>query len=125
MAIGAILSGAASCSSAQKYTSVSARTFGQEIKAPDAQILDVRDSTEYADGHIAGATNINIASGNFLNDAQKVLDKKKPVYVYCRSGRRSRDAADRLSREGYKAVNLNGGIIEWKSEGLPVVEGQN
>ena len=53
--------------------------------------------------------------------AQRNLSKVSTVLVYCRSGRRSLDAAEILTHLGYKVVNLKGGIIEWKEDGLPVV----
>ena len=52
-----------------------------------------------------------------MTKARKILKKNKPVAVYCRSGRRSADAAQLLAEEGYKVIDLDGGIIEWEKRG--------
>ena len=74
--------------------------------------------------NIDGALNINVQSDDFKDMAQRNLSKDSTVLVYCRSGRRSLDAAEMLTNCGYKVVNLKGGIIEWKGDGLPVVSEQ-
>ena len=109
-----------SCNSNGNITSVSAHEFDKEIKANSVQLLDVRTPQEYAEGHIDGASNINIQSDDFQQRAEKELSKDSTILVYCRSGRRSMEAAEMLTKLGYKVVNLKGGIIEWKGDGLPV-----
>ena len=109
-----------SCNSNDNITSVSAPEFDKEIKANSVQLLDVRTPQEYAEGHIYGALNINIQSDDFQQMAEKELSKDSTILVYCRSGRRSMEAAEMLTKLGYKVVNLKGGIIEWKGDGLPV-----
>ena len=109
-----------SCNSNNNITSVSAPEFDKEIKANSVQLLDVRTPQEYAEGHIDGASNINIQSDDFQQRAEKELSKDSTILVYCRSGRRSMEAAEMLTKLGYKVVNLKGGIIEWKGDGLPV-----
>lgn len=108
------------CKSDNNITSVSATEFENEIKADSVQLLDVRTPQEYAEGHIAGALNIDIKSDDFRQIAEKELSKDSIILVYCRSGRRSMDAAEILTGLGYKVVNLKGGITEWKDDGLPV-----
>lgn len=108
------------CNSNDNITSVSAPEFDKEIKAGSVQLLDVRTLQEYAEGHIDGALNINIQSDDFRQRAEKELSKDSTILVYCRSGRRSMEAAEMLTKLGYKVVNLKGGIIEWKGDGLPV-----
>lgn len=109
-----------SCNCNDNITSVSAPEFDKEIKANSVQLLDVRTPQEYAEGHIDGASNINIQSDDFQQRAEKELSKDSTILVYCRSGRRSMEAAEMLTKLGYKVVNLKGGIIEWKGDGLPV-----
>lgn len=104
--------------------SVSAPKFEKEIKSDSAQLVDVRTPQEYAEGHIDGALNINVQSDDFKELVQRKLSKDSTVLVYCRSGRRSLDAAEILTDLGYKVVNLKDGIIEWKGDGLPVVSEQ-
>lgn len=108
------------CNGNDNIVSVSAPEFNMEIKADTVQLLDVRTPGEYAEGHIEGALNIDVHSDDFRRMAEKELSKDSTVLVYCRSGRRSMDAAEILVLLGYKVVNLKGGIIEWKEDGLPV-----
>lgn len=108
------------CNSNDKIISVSAPEFDKEIKADSVQLLDVRTPQEYAEGHIDGALNINIQSDDFRRLVEKELSKDSTILVYCRSGRRSMEAAEILTELGYKVVNLKGGIIGWKEYGLPV-----
>lgn len=109
------------CHNDNAIASVSALEFNKEITAGTAQLLDVRTPQEYAEAHINGAVNINVQSDNFGKEAEKELSKDSAILVYCRSGRRSMDAAETLAALGYEVVNLKGGIIEWQDEGLPVV----
>lgn len=108
------------CNSNNSVVSASATEFEKEINTDSVQLLDVRTPQEYTEGHIDGAINIDIQSDNFQRIAEKELSKDSTVFVYCRSGRRSLDAAERLTKLGYKVVNLKGGIIEWKDNGLTV-----
>ncbi len=101
--------------------SASAPEFEIEIKSDSVQLVDVRTPQEYAEGHIDGALNINIQSDDFEELVQRELSKDSTVLVYCRSDRRSLDAAEILTSLGYNVVNLKGGIIEWKEDNLPVV----
>ena len=81
----------------------------------DYIILDVRRSDEYASGHIKGA--INIANEDILNvDLKKLPDKNQTIYVYCRTGRRSKEAAEKLVALGYKNIIEFGGIVEYTGE---------
>ena len=115
---------ASSCTLNDNIVSISAPEFEKEIKSDSVQLVDVRTLQEYAEGHIDGALNINVQSDNFKVLAQRELSKNSTVFVYCLSGRRSLDATEILTKLGYKVVNLKGGIIEWKDDGLPVVSEQ-
>ena len=108
------------CNGNDNITSVPATEFENIIKGDFVQLLDVRTPLEYAEGHIAGALNINVQSDDFQQVAEKELSKDSTILVYCRSGRRSMNAAEILTKLGYKVVNLKGGIIEWREDGLPV-----
>lgn len=113
---------ASGCTHDDKIVSVSAPEFEKVIKTDSVQLLDVRTPQEYAEGHIDGALNINVQSDDFKDDAQGKLSKDSTVLVYCRSGRRSLEAAGILTELGYKVVNLKGGIMEWTEDGLPVTK---
>ena len=80
--------------------------------------LDVRTDEEYAEGHIAGAMNIDVLQPDFEQKSKAVLPKNKTIALYCRSGKRSKKAARILSELHYKVVELDGGYMEWKQAGL-------
>lgn len=114
-----------SCMNAQdnsKFANTDVAGFSELITNPDEQILDVRTPAEFAEGHIAGAVNIDIYDDNFMTDALKTLDPSRPVAVYCRSGKRSADAAARLAAKGYRVTNLEGGILAWNEQRRPTVK---
>ena len=78
-------------------------------------ILDVRRPDEYATGHIPNA--INIPNENIGTDEiSKLPDKNQLIMVCCRSGRRSKEAAEKLVKLGYTNIVEFGGIIDWKGE---------
>ena len=78
-------------------------------------ILDTREQDEFDEGHIPGA--ILIPYTEIENKAEAMLpDKDKLILVYCRSGRRSKIAAESLSKLGYTNVKEFGGIIDWTYE---------
>lgn len=100
-----------------KIKTVEVAAFAKEIKTtPKPQILDVRTPEEFAGGHIDNATNIDWQGENFVKSTEK-LDKNKPVYVYCRSGKRSLKASEKLEELGFKKIyNLDGGYLKWNAE---------
>lgn len=78
-------------------------------------ILDVRRPDEFAAGHIPGA--INVANEDIGSDEIAELpDREQLIMVYCRSGRRSKEASQKLVRLGYTNVVEFGGILDWKGE---------
>ena len=78
-------------------------------------ILDTREQDEFDEGHIPGA--ILIPYTEIENKAEAMLhDKDKLILVYCRSGRRSKIAAESLSKLGYTNIKEFGGIIDWTYE---------
>lgn len=99
-----------------EYLQVSAEEAKQMMSDyPDAVILDVREADEYNSGHIPGA--VLLPYGDIPEKAHIVLpDKEKMILIYCRSGRRSKIAAESLTALGYTAVYEFGGIIDWAYE---------
>lgn len=78
-------------------------------------ILDVRRPDEFAAGHIPGA--INVPNESIGTDAIPELpDKSQLILVYCRSGRRSKEASEKLVAQGYTNIVEFGGILDWKGE---------
>ena len=97
------------------YVSVDAKQFAEAIRDPQMQIVDARTPQEFREGHIPGAVNIDINNKDFIRHAES-LDKTRPVAVYCRSGRRSKIAAEKLVSIGLKVTELDGGIMTWEGE---------
>ena len=78
-------------------------------------ILDVRRADEFAAGHIPGAINVaneSIGTAEIL----ELPDKDQLIMVYCCSGRRSKEAAEKLVKLGYTNIVEFGGILDWKGE---------
>lgn len=109
------LFGMMACSSKpkDKFTNLSTDEFERLIENENVQRLDVRTVAEYSEGHIPGSININIMDDSFSSLADQVLDKSQPIAVYCKSGRRSRNAARLLVKKGYTVYNLDKGILNW------------
>jgi len=109
--------------SSQQAELLTAGQFQSELeKQPKdhMQLIDVRTPEEYAGGHLAGATNVNIKNKQFEAHLAN-LDREKPVFVYCLSGGRSAKAATALKDLGFtKVYDLKGGIMAWKQANLPV-----
>ncbi len=81
---------------------------------PGAVLLDVRSAEEYAAGHIAGSVNLPL---NMLGNIDRVAaDLDTPLFLHCKSGARSRKAADFLDKQGYLQLWNIGGIQAWKGE---------
>jgi rhodanese-related sulfurtransferase len=84
----------------------------------DARVLDVREPDEWDAGHIAGALHIPLAD---LPGRVDELPDGESIYVVCRIGGRSARAVAWLVRNGYDAVNLDGGMGAWAASGRPMV----
>ncbi len=106
----------------QNYKSLNASEFEQQIQSPNVIVLDSRTAKEYDEGHIRNAVNIDVKAADFEQKAVATLDKTKTIAVYCRSGRRSKIAANTLAKNGFTVIELNCGIICWASEGKEVVK---
>ena len=113
---------ASTACSQHAFENADVQAFAELIQDPDVQLLDVRTAEEFAEGHLAGATNIDVKKGTFMEEAKVRLDTTRKVAVYCRSGRRSADAASMLSGEGYQVVNLLGGIVDWQAKRRPITK---
>ena len=87
-----------------------------------SQNIENMEVKEFAEGHITGAILIDQFQSDFLEQAQAKLPKDKTIAIYCRSGRRSANAAGKLADVGYKCVNLKGGILAWKEANMPVIK---
>ena len=101
------------------------KNFYRQISSSEAQvlmekesdyiILDVRRADEYAAGHIPGAINVaNESIGD--KEPAELPDKEQMILVYCRSGNRSKQAAEKLANLGYSNIVEFGGINQWNGE---------
>lgn len=98
-----------------------AAAFDSKIADNKVVVLDVRTSDEYAESHIANSINIDVLSDYFAGDIS-ALDKGCTYAIYCRSGKRSTDAASIMKEFGFTSTfNLTGGITSWIETGRPVV----
>ena len=104
----------------QNFENTDIQGFSKLMTNPEVVLLDVRTETEYAEEHIEGAVLIDQKQDDFMEKAKTMLPIDKTIAVYCRSGRRSANAAGKLADVGYKCVNLKGGIMAWKEAGKPV-----
>lgn len=101
-------------------TTISAQVGKEMMDSGEVVIVDVREPYEYSDGHIDGA--ILLPLGDIEKDAERLLpDKDATIIVYCRSGRRSADAATKLAKLGYTKIYDMGGIIDWTKQGYEIV----
>jgi rhodanese-related sulfurtransferase len=88
----------------------------------DTLILDVRTSSEFANGHIKGAKNVPLKE--FSGNMDKLSgDKDKPVLLYCNSGSSVVTAINLLKKAGFAKINnLQGGLVAWKEANMPVAK---
>ncbi len=87
---------------------------------PKPLVLDVREPSEYAAGHIAGSTLIPLHQ---LSSRMTELPKDRDIICVCASGSRSSSAARQLMKSGYTVLNLSGGLSRWQRAGLPLKKG--
>ena len=93
---------------------IDSKTYSEKLKTTEnPQLLDVRTPEEFSVEHLENAKNVNWNGSDFVATVEK-LDKSKPVFVYCKVGGRSAQAANKLAELGFKEVyNLEGGIMKW------------
>ena len=109
----------------QNFENTDVQGFNELIADSNVVVLDVRTATEFAEGHIKGAILIDQGQSDFVEKAMSTLPINKKIAVYCRSGRRSANAAGRLADVGFKCVNLKGGITAWKEANMPIITNDN
>ncbi|MCY7375943.1 MAG: rhodanese-like domain-containing protein [Pyrinomonadaceae bacterium] len=96
---------------------ISVEQAKQSVDGKDAQFIDVRTTEEYAGGHAPKAANFPLDA---LEKDLAKLDKDKPVYLICQTGRRSQKGAEILQKAGFKNIyNIQGGTSAWTGAGFP------
>lgn len=105
------------CSNGKGYTSVSVDEFAKVIADNQVQLIDTRTEAEFNEGHIPGAINIDVNESDFEAKVGQKVDKTRPIALYCRGGRRSKIAAERIVALGYDDITeLNTGFLSWTGE---------
>ncbi len=102
----------------KKYETVSP-TKAKQAQDAGAVLIDVRESSEYRSGHAPGARHISV---QVIERRLGEIPKERQIIVVCQSGMRSQRAAEILSSNGYKVLNVSGGMIGWQRAGLKVVK---
>jgi rhodanese-related sulfurtransferase len=87
---------------------------------PDISLIDVREADEFAQARIEGAVNVPLSQ---LQGRVDDIPSDTTVYIMCLSGGRSAQASVWLEQQGRDAVNVLGGIGQWHTEGLPIIQG--
>ena len=105
------LSSLFSCQQKGDFKTVNVDEFDSFIQDEEVQRLDVRTLAEYSEGHM---------DDSFASMADSLLQKSKPVALYCRSGKRSKKAAAILSEKGYKVIELGKGFNAWQAAGKEI-----
>jgi len=102
----------------RKYETVSPEK-AKAAQENGAMLIDVRESHEYRSGHAPGAKHISV---QVIERRLGEIPKEREIIVICQSGMRSQKAAEILSRNGYKVLNVSGGMIGWQRAGQKVVK---
>ncbi|MCM4167455.1 Thiosulfate sulfurtransferase GlpE [Arenibacter antarcticus] len=98
-----------------KIEILNAAAYSEAISGKKVQLVDVRTKNEFLDGHISKAVNIDFFNSDNFTKSFAKMDKEKPIYLYCRSGARSRKAANKLIGMGFEKIyDLKGGYMQWK-----------
>ncbi|RLD24371.1 MAG: hypothetical protein DRI54_06210 [Bacteroidetes bacterium] len=110
----------------QQSTVVSLNTieWHSKLQSDPGSIIDIRTPDEWRSGYIEDADFANIFDKDFITQVNIIQEKKnKPLYIYCRSGNRSKEAMRVLSENGYTHVyELNKGILDWQKEGYSITK---
>lgn len=104
-----------------EISNVNVYEFFDLMKSDQYKVIDVRTPAEYKEARIADCPMIDFNSPDFANQIA-LLDKEQSYLVYCRSGNRSMRAIQVMSQLGFKKlVNMDGGILAWSQNGLPLI----
>lgn len=103
------------CNAQDEVKVLSPEDFISAVKNDStATVLDVRKPSEFAEGHLPEALNLDWLDTVSFNKGLKELDKKHNYYIYCRSGRRSNEAARKMQKDGYKVFDMAGGYLAYR-----------
>ena len=111
-----LLAGCGGTAAGDAYQQITQEEAKEMMDTQEVIILDVREQDEYDSGHIPGAVLLPVGTIDETTAAAVIPEKDSTVLVYCRSGRRSKDAAQKLLALGYQSVYDFGGVIDWPYE---------
>jgi len=113
------------CAQNNSFKEIDSQQFQQMLTTDKVILIDVRTPSEFSNGHIANAGNLDCYSPEFKRSLL-LLPKDQPILIYCLSGNRSITAANILVENGYKNVyNLKNGMMDWYNQNMPVVRESN
>ena len=104
------------------FKSLTVKEYAKAIEDTAIVRLDVRTAEEFAEGHIAKTLNIDVLKNDFESKAVAMLPKNHIIAVNCRSGKRSKNAARILVKNGFKVIELDGGYNDWVKNRMPVIK---
>lgn len=104
----------------QNITEISPADARKQVEAGEAVLIDVREESDWSEGHAEGATHLSRGVVE-LEIEEQVPDPKRPIICYCGGGSRSALVAESLQKMGYENVrSMAGGLRGWKEAGLPL-----
>lgn len=104
------------------FKSLTVKEYAKAIEDTAIVRLDVRTAEEFAEGHIAKTLNIDVLKNDFESKAVAMLPKNHIIAVNYRSGKRSKNAARILVKNGFKVIELDGGYNDWVKNRMPVTK---
>ena len=104
------------------FKSLTVKEYAKAIEDTAIVRLDVRTAEEFAEGHIAKTLNIDVLKNDFESKAVTMFPKNHIIAVNCRSGKRSKNAARILVKNGFKVIELDGGYNDWVKNRMPVTK---
>ena len=98
----------------QVYEVLSYDDFKNQISNDNVLLFDLRTMDEFNSGHLKGSINIDFYEEKLFDKFFKKVNKSKPIYIYCRSGNRSKKSSEKLKNLGFfKVFDLEGGYKNW------------
>lgn len=121
ISLATVFGGCQNSTSSQTQSSIkqiSVEKAKEAVDGKDVQFIDVRTVEEYQSGHATKTVNLPLDS---LEQSLAKLDKSKPVYVICQTGRRSQNGAEILEKNGFKELyNIESGTSAWAAAGFSI-----
>jgi rhodanese-related sulfurtransferase len=98
------------------YEILNYESFKNEISNDDVLLFDIRTTDEFNSGHIEGSINIDFYDKKIFTEFFEKIEKSKPIFIYCRTGNRSKQSSELLKSIGFNSVfDLEGGYANWIS----------